>query len=72
LASIEPGPRGVSPQDAPLFDSGDPRGATKLITIRQGGAFRSPQWRAGIPTGRLRNPATGWKFARLKVLIRNS
>jgi hypothetical protein len=63
---------GVSLQDAPLFEIDDLSGATEQITIAHGGAFQSPQWQAVFPTGRLRNPSTGWKLARLKLLVRNS
>jgi hypothetical protein len=63
---------GVSPQDAPLFEIDDLSGETEPTTIGHGGAFQSPQWQAVFPTGRLRSPATGWKLARLKLLVRNS
>jgi hypothetical protein len=62
----------VSPQDAPLFEIDDLSGETEPITIGHGGAFQSPQWQAVFPTGRMRSPATGWKLARLKLLVRNS
>jgi hypothetical protein len=63
---------GVSPHDAPLFEIDDLSGETEPTTIGHGGAFQWPQWQAVFPTGRLRSPATGWKLARLKLLVRNS
>jgi hypothetical protein len=73
LLSIDrTGLSGVSPQDAPLFEIDDLSGETEPTTIGHGGAFQSPQWQAVFPTGRLRSPATGWKLARLKLLVRNS
>jgi hypothetical protein len=72
LASIEPGLSGVSPQDAPLFESDDLSGETEPITIGHGAAFQSPQWQAAFPTGRLRSFATGLELARLKLLARIS
>jgi hypothetical protein len=73
LLSIDrTGPSGVSPRDAPLFEIDDLSGETEPITIEHGGAFQSPQWPAGFPTSRLRNPATGRKLACLKLLVRSS
>jgi hypothetical protein len=53
LASIEAGPSGVSPLDAPLFEIDDLSGETEPITIGHGGAFQSPQWQSVVSTGRL-------------------
>ncbi len=70
LLSIDrTGLRGFSPQNAPVFEIADLSGETEPITIGHGGAFQSPQWQAGFPTGGTRSPATGWKSACPKFLI---
>jgi hypothetical protein len=68
LRGFSPQDAPLSPQDAPLLEIADLSGETEPITIGHGGAFQSPQWQAGFPTGGTRSPATGWKSACLKLL----